>query len=63
VTEPKNEDPPRPSEDVPAPKPPEAPKADTSTDWDEWIEKHGGRPPAVPDVADEQGRFRTAPRP
>ena len=30
---------------------------DTSTDWDEWMEEHAGRPRPRPDVADEQGKF------
>jgi hypothetical protein len=31
------------------------PPSDTSTDWDEWMERHGGKPRPVPDVADAEG--------
>jgi hypothetical protein len=41
---------------------PEAAKIDTSTDWDEWMEEHGGRPASRPDVADAEGKLRPAPR-
>ena len=43
--------------------PPEQPAAsdrpatDTSTDWDEWMERHGGKPRPAPDVADAGGKF------
>jgi hypothetical protein len=37
---------------------PERPKTDTSTDWDEWMERHGDRPRPAPDVADEKGRVK-----
>lgn len=40
------------------PPPAEPPPTDTSSDRDEWMEKHGGRPRSVPDVADTEGRFR-----
>jgi len=33
------------------------PPTDTSTDWDEWMEKHGGRPRPRPDVADREGKL------
>lgn len=33
------------------------PPTDTSTDWDEWMERHGGKPRPVPDVADAGGKF------
>lgn len=59
MREPKDDESARKPEDVPSPEAPEAPKVDTSTDWDEWMEKHGGRPPSVPDVADAEGKFRT----
>ena len=38
------------------------PPSDTSTDWDEWMERHGGKPRPVPDVADADGTV-TPPRP
>jgi hypothetical protein len=38
--------PPARREDDPAAK--DAPNADTATDRDEWMEKHGGRPEPVP---------------
>ncbi|HJR51789.1 MAG TPA: hypothetical protein VJ794_11820 [Gemmatimonadales bacterium] len=37
---------------------PEQPGTDTSTDWDEWMEKHGQRPTPVPDIADAEGKYR-----
>jgi len=40
-----------------APAAPDAPKLDISTDWDEWMERQGGRPAKRPDVADAEGRF------
>ena len=33
------------------------PPTDTSTDWDEWMERHGGKPRPVPDVAGAGGKF------
>jgi hypothetical protein len=36
---------------------PEQPPIDTSTDWDEWRERHVERPRPLPDVADEKGSF------
>jgi len=36
----------------------EQPGTDTSTDWDEWMEKHGPRPTPVSDIADADGRYR-----
>ncbi len=57
VRAPKSDQPHEP-EGVPAP---DAPKLDTSTDWDEWMERHGGRPASRPDVADAEGRFPTPP--
>jgi hypothetical protein len=33
------------------------PASDTSTDWDEWMERHGGKPRPLPDVADEKGKI------
>jgi hypothetical protein len=41
-----------------APRPAVGRPADTSTDWDEWMERHADRPPPVADVADAHGRFR-----
>jgi hypothetical protein len=35
----------------------EQPATDTSTDWDEWMEKHGERPEPVSDIADAEGKF------
>jgi hypothetical protein len=55
LREPKNSKQPQPTENAPTP---EAPKADTTTDWDEWVEKHGERPQSRSDVADAEGRFR-----
>jgi hypothetical protein len=37
---------------------PEQPVSDTSTDWDEWMEKHGPRPTPVADIADAEGKYR-----
>jgi hypothetical protein len=48
---------PRPTENAPTP---DAPKADTSTDWDEWMEKHAERPQSRSDVADAEGKFRNS---
>jgi hypothetical protein len=62
----KNDDQPRDRERAPVPDAPDvrdapatsnAPKLDTSTDWDEWMERQGGRPATRPDVADAEGRF------
>jgi hypothetical protein len=42
------------------PEPPtstESPAVDTSTDWDEWVERQVERPRPLSDVADEEGRF------
>jgi len=42
------------------PEPPastDRPPTDTSTDWDEWMERHRGKPRPLPDVADEKGSF------
>jgi hypothetical protein len=42
------------------PQPPVAsdrPATDTATDWDEWMERHGGKPRPVPDVADAEGKL------
>ena len=55
---PKSDQHPREPEGVPAP---DAPKLDTSTDWDQWMERHGRRPATRPDVADAEGRFPTPP--
>jgi hypothetical protein len=40
-------------------KPPsvDQPATDTSTDWDEWMERQGGQPGPISDVADAEGRF------
>jgi hypothetical protein len=57
---PKSDEPPGDREPAPAPNvagAPDAPKLDTSTDWDEWMERQGGRPAKRPDVADAEGRF------
>jgi hypothetical protein len=42
------------------PAPTDTPPTDTSTDWDEWMEKHRGRPRPSPDVADAEGKFTQA---
>ena len=55
---PKSDQRPHEPEGVPAP---DAPTLDTSTDWDQWMERHGGRPATRPDVADAEGRFPTPP--
>jgi hypothetical protein len=39
-------------EPPPRPSPP-----DTSSDWDEWMEKQGGRPRPRPDVAGADGKL------
>jgi hypothetical protein len=39
----------------------ENPGTETSTDRDEWVKKHGGRPEPVADVADADGSFVTQP--
>jgi hypothetical protein len=40
------------------PTPPESPsETDTSTDWDDWMKTHGGRPRPRSDVADRDGKF------
>jgi hypothetical protein len=46
-------------QDVPREKPQstDQPATDTATDWDEWMERHGGRPRPVPDVANAEGKF------
>jgi hypothetical protein len=56
-SEPKKSEQPPGTGDAPAPGAPEVPKVDTSTDWDEWMEKHDGRLPSRPDVADAEGKF------
>jgi hypothetical protein len=43
---------------VPAGKDEEPPGTDTSTDWDEWMEEHAGRPRPAPDVADAEGKVK-----
>lgn len=45
---------------VAPPEPPastDRPPTDTSTDWDEWMERHRGKPRPTPDVADAEGKF------
>ncbi len=45
----------------PGPEPdatPEQSVSDTSTDWDEWMEKQGPRPQPVSDIADAEGKFQ-----
>ncbi len=39
----------------------ENPGTDTSTDRDERVNEHGGRPEPLPDVADGHGSFVTRP--
>lgn len=36
----------------------EQPATDTSTDWDEWMERHTDKPHPLPDIADAEGKFR-----
>jgi hypothetical protein len=38
------------------------PTTDTSTDWDEWMERHGDKPRPVSDVADAEGKVTPTPR-
>jgi hypothetical protein len=54
-------DKPEPAQPKPATPPSEAdpPQSDTSTDWDEWMERHGGKPRPVSDVADAEGKVTT----
>jgi hypothetical protein len=46
-------------EPIPAERGQDPPGTDTSTDWDEWMEKHGGPPQPLPDVAGEDGTITT----
>ncbi|PYQ06257.1 MAG: hypothetical protein DMF82_06765 [Acidobacteria bacterium] len=50
---------PKPDEDSEQkkPSPGDQPATDTSTDWDEWMKQHDGRPRPATDVADAEGRF------
>jgi hypothetical protein len=41
---------------------PDVPVSDTSTDWDEWMKQHGGKPRPVSDVADAEGKVTPTPR-
>jgi hypothetical protein len=54
-------DKPEPVQPKPATPPGDAdpPQSDISTDWDEWMERHGGKPRPVSDVADAEGKVTT----